>query len=96
MSRWLRKLAIKTGVLAVLETTAKLVDPLLIAGLLIWDAADYQLMVNKSKPELRKNIEDYLVTVKENIYNAPDGSIITAIDEIEDQITNILVNQTSS
>lgn len=88
------KLAIKSGVVTVLETGAKFVDPLLIAGLLIWDAADYQAMVNKSKPELRKNIEDYLLLVKLNIYDAPDGSIIAAIDEIEDQIVDLLANQT--
>ncbi len=90
------KLAIKGGVMAVLGTGAKFIDPLLIAGLLIWDAADHQLMVNKSRPELRKNIEDYLLVIKSNIYDDPDGSIIAAIDEVGEQIIDLLVNQTIS
>lgn len=90
------KLAIKGGALAILETGAKFVDPLLIAGLLVWDVADYQAMVNKSRPELRQNIEDYLLLVKSNIYDAPDGSILAAIDEVESQIIDLLMQQTTS
>jgi hypothetical protein len=85
------KLAIKGGALAVLETGAKFIDPLLVVGFLIWDAADYQVMVNKSRPELRKNIADYLELVKANIYDAPDGSIIAAINQVENQIVDLLV-----
>lgn len=84
------KLAIKGGALAVLETGAKFIDPLLIAGLLIWDAADFQLMVNKSRPELRKNIEDYLAVVKSNIYDAPDGSILAEIDKVQNQMIELI------
>jgi hypothetical protein len=84
------KLAIKGGSLAILETSVNFIHPLFFAGLLIWDFADYQAMVNKSRAELRKNIEDYLSLVKSNIYNSPNGSIITAIDEVENQIIRLL------
>lgn len=88
------KFAIKGGTLILLETGAKFLDPLLIVGVLVWDAADHHTMVSKSRPELRKNIEDYLLLVKSNIYDAPDGSILAAIDEVEGQIVSLLTNAT--
>lgn len=90
------KLAIEGGVIAIAETGAKFIDPLLIFGVLTWDVVDYQKMVNKSRPELRKNIEDYLNIVKFNILDAPDGSIMATLDEVEEEVETALVNQTIS
>lgn len=90
------KLAIKGGAIAIAGTGAKFIDPILIFGVLTWDVVDYQQMVNKSRPELRKNIEDYLNIVKLNILDAPDGSIMATLDEVEEEVETALVNQTIS
>lgn len=83
------KLATKGAVLA-LQGMSKFVDPLLIVGLLVWDITDHQRMVQNSRPVLRQNIEDYLAEMKADIYDSPDGSIISALDEVENQIADLI------
>ena len=56
-----------------LKTAAKFADPLLVIGFIALDIWDYNKMVDKSRPEMHKNILDYLILIvshknKFNIY----------------------------
>ncbi len=63
-----------------------MVDLMLAVGILIWDTWDYNRMVNESRPVLRQNILSHLNEVKMTIYEAPDNSIMTAIEEVKNKI----------
>ncbi len=65
-----------------LKTAAKFADPLLVIGFIAWDIWDYNKMVEKSRPEMRKNILDYFTELKYSI----DNSIISTIDEVQSQL----------
>ncbi|MEP0885883.1 hypothetical protein NDI49_30600 [Trichocoleus sp. ST-U3] len=75
---------------------AQLLDPILIAGLLILDIWDYNRMVNESRPILRQNIFDYFNELKMSLLNSPENSIMTAIEEVEDNIINGLESHLTS
>lgn len=77
------KLAAKAGGSIIAKTGAQLVDPLLLVGFLAWDVWDYQHMVETSRPELRRNISDYLDEVKYSILSSPENSIKAAIKDVE-------------
>lgn len=80
------KLGAKTGGIVAAKVGAQLLDPILMAGLLILDIWDYNRMVNQSKPILRKNIFDYFNELEKSILNSPENSIMSAIEEVETQI----------
>lgn len=87
------KLAVKAGASTIAKAASQVIDPLLAVGFLAWDLWDYQNMVSSSRPELRKNISDYLEELKLSILYSPDNSIMTAIGEIEEIITEALDSQ---
>jgi len=69
-----------------LKTAAKFADPLLVIVFIAWDIFDYNKMVEKSRPEMRQTILDYLTELKYSILLAPDNSITTAIDEVQSKL----------
>jgi len=84
------KVAVKSGTSIALSTTAKLADPLLAIGFVVWDVWDYTKMVKKSRPILRQNILDYLTELKnQTLYDSTIG-IVPALEEIEAQVINKL------
>ncbi|MBD2039081.1 hypothetical protein H6F56_00020 [Microcoleus sp. FACHB-672] len=87
------KLAVKASASTIAKTASQLIDPLLAVGFLAWDIWDFQNMVSSSRPELRQNIWDYLDELKKSILYSPDNSIKTAIEEIEEMITDALNSQ---
>lgn len=80
------KIGTKAGGALAAKVAAQFVDPLVAVGLLIWDTWDYKHMVDESRHVLRQNIWEYLNEVKMSIFNAPDNSIMAAIEEVEGKI----------
>ncbi|MFZ4728590.1 MAG: hypothetical protein ACOYMQ_08010 [Pseudanabaena sp.] len=80
------KFGLKAGGTIALKTAAKFADPLLVIGFIAWDIWDYNKMVDKSRPEMRKNILDYLTELKLSILSSPENSIISAIYEVQKQL----------
>jgi hypothetical protein len=80
------KIAAKAGGTIATKVVTQMVDPMLAVGILIWDTWDYNRMVNESRPVLRQNILSHLNEVKMTIYEAPDNSIMTAIEEVKNKI----------
>ena len=76
------KIAGKAGASIAAKAGAQLLDPILAVGFLVWDVWDYKNMVDKSRPELRQNISDYLEELKYSILSGEDG-IFTGISEVE-------------
>lgn len=72
---------------------AQILDPVLGIGILIWDIWDYNHMVEKSRPVLRKNILDYLNEVKMSILYSPENSILAAIEKLEGNLITALETQ---
>ncbi|WP_375448826.1 hypothetical protein [uncultured Nostoc sp.] len=87
------KLLAKAGASIIAQTGAQLLDPILAVGFLVWDVWDYQGMVANSKPELSKNIFDYLTELRLSILYAPENSITAAIEEVERKLLNALESQ---
>ncbi|MBD1895779.1 hypothetical protein H6F60_14175 [Coleofasciculus sp. FACHB-129] len=84
------KIAAKAGGAVVAKVGAQLVDPILAVGILVWDTWDYRRMVDESRPVLHQNILSYLNEVKWSILEAPENSIMTAIEGVESKITTEL------
>lgn len=87
------KLAAKAGASVLVKTGAQLLDPILIVGFLAWDVWDYNHMVGTSKPELRKNISDYLEEVKYSILSSPENSILSALRDVENTFLEAIESQ---
>lgn len=87
------KLAAKAGTSLLVKTGAQLLDPILVVGFLAWDVWDYNHMVATSKPELRKNILDYLEEVKNSILLSPENSILTALRDVENTFLEAIESQ---
>lgn len=90
------KLGTKTASTVAAKLGAQVLDPILIAGLLILDLWDYNRMVSESKPILRQNIFDYLNELRISLLNSPENSIMTAIEEVESEIINGLESRLTS
>jgi hypothetical protein len=84
------KLGAKTAGAVATKVGAQLLDPILVAGLLILDVWDYNRMVSESRPILRQNIFDYFNEVKLSLLNSPENSIMAAIEEVENKILALL------
>ncbi len=84
------KLAAKGAATILVQTGTQFIDPMLIVGFLAWDVWDYNRMVATSRPELRRNISDYLDEVKYSILSSPENSIMGAIKDVESTFLNAL------
>ena len=89
------KTATKAGASVAAKTGAELLNPFLAVGFLVWDVWDYQNMVDKSRPELRQNISDYLEELKYSIL-AGEDSILSALSEVEADLYRELQNLSSN
>ncbi len=76
------KTATKAGASVAAKAGAQLLDPILAVGFLVWDVWDYQNMVDQSRPELRRNISDYLEELEYSIL-AGEDSIISGLSAVE-------------
>ena len=94
------KVAAKIGGKAVAAIMAKIgaqvLDPVIGLGLLIFDVWSYDKMVKESKPALRQNILDFFNEVKWSILNAPENSIMAAIEDVESNIITALESRSVS
>ncbi len=72
------------------KISAQIFDPVIGLGILIFDVWSYDKMVKESKPPLRQNILDFFNEVKWSILNAPENSIMAAIEDVESNIITAL------
>lgn len=87
-------LAAKAGGAVAVKIGAQFLEPLLAIGFLVWDAWDYQHMVDNSKPSIRKNITDYLNAMKSSILedDASTG-ILDSIQEVQNELFSVLASR---
>lgn len=78
------------------KISAQLLDPVIGLGILIFDVWSYDKMVKESKPALRQNILDFFNEVKWSILNAPENSIMAAIEDVESNIITALESRSVS
>lgn len=81
------KIAAKTGATLAGKIGAQLLDPIVGIGIIIWDVWDYQNTVKVDRPILHDNIADYLQEVKYSLLDNPENGILSAIGEIEKNIS---------
>ncbi|MGB3401897.1 MAG: hypothetical protein WBA77_04340 [Microcoleaceae cyanobacterium] len=80
------KIAVKTGAKLTGKMAAGLLDCAVGAGILIWDVWDTYHTAAVEKPILKEMIGEYLEQVKVSILDNPETGIMTAIDQIENQL----------
>ncbi len=80
------KIAVKTGAKLTGKMAAGLLDCVAGAGILIWDVWDTYHTAAVEKPILKEMIGEYLEQVKGSILDNPETGIMTAIDQIENQL----------
>ena len=76
------KLAAKTGGTVAAELGTSLLDPIVGAGILLWDFWDYHHTVASDRPILKANLLDYLGDVKQSLLSDPESGIMSAIDQV--------------
>jgi hypothetical protein len=84
------KIAGKAAGAMIAKLGAQIFDPVLGLGILIFDVWSYDNMVKESKPALRQNMLDFFNEVKWSILNAPENSIMAAIEDVESNIITAL------
>jgi hypothetical protein len=72
------------------QVAAQILNPFIGLGLLIFDVRYHRKMVKDSKPALRQNILDFFNEVKWSLLNAPENSIMAAIEDVESNIITAL------
>ena len=84
------KIAVKAGAKLTGKMAAGLLDCAVGAGILIWDVWDTYHTAAVEKPILKEMIGEYLEQVKGSILDNPETGIMTAINQIENQLLNAL------
>jgi len=77
------KMAAKTGGKVAVRTGGKFLGIIVAVGIIIWDVWDHYDTVKTAKPVLRKNINDYMLEVKQAILHDPDFGVMTVIYQME-------------
>ena len=90
------KLAAKTGGAVAAEFGTTLLDPIVGAGILLWDFWDYHKTIATDRPLLRANLLDYLQDVRRSLLSDPESGILSAIDQVESDILKSLKQSSSS
>lgn len=90
------KLAAKTGGAVAAEFGTTLLDPIVGAGILLWDFWDYHKTIATDRPLLRANLLDYLQDVRRSLLSDPESGILSAIDQVESDILKSLKQSSNS
>lgn len=77
------KMAAKTGGMVASNLGVQLLDPIVAAGILIWDVWDYKHTIKIDRPVLREAILDYLIQVKASLLDNPENGVMAAIEQLE-------------
>lgn len=84
------KIAVKAGAKLTGKMAAGLLDCAVGAGILIWDVWDTYHTAAVEKPILKEMIGEYLAQVKGSILDNPETGIMSAINQIENQLLKSL------
>jgi hypothetical protein len=84
------KMAAKTGGAVAGQLGLQFLDPIVAAGILIWDVWDYHHTVQVDRPVLREVILNYLTEVKASLLENHNNSVMSAIYQLEGNITKSL------
>jgi len=76
-------MAAKTGGKVAAKAGGKLLGPIVGIGIILWDVWDQNQTKNTNKPILRENLHAYLKLEKNTLLDAPQGSVMSAIDSID-------------
>jgi hypothetical protein len=77
------KIAAKTGGAVAANIGAGLLDPIIGAGIIIWDLWDYHHTVDVNRPILRAAILDYLSQVKKSLLDNNENGIMASVAQLE-------------
>lgn len=82
------KMVTKTGGKVAARAGGKFLGPIIGIGILIWEVWDYNDTVNKHKPILRKEIQNYFYEIRNVLLHDTDSGIMTMIYKIENNVRN--------
>lgn len=75
--------AAKTGAATGAKAGSKMLGPIVLAVVVVWDAWDHQRSRGINEPLLRENLNDYLDLLHRVLLDDPEGGILTVVTEIE-------------
>jgi len=84
------KMAAKTGAKVAAKIGGEMLGSIIGIGIIIWDIYDHYKTRSINEPILRENLYDYIDLMCEELLTSPDSGVMSAIDQLEQDIMDAL------